>query len=546
MKSLLFVLLSFMIANNDARQQSTAESLEYIAAVVEYHPFRGNSFDAVQRNLENYLEIINNASAESVDIIVFPEATLNRDWEFGVSTKFSAVRVPPEAENAIPCGKKDEYSEILDQLSCAASSEKMYIVVNVAEIANCTDTSNKKCKEGEDIFFNTNVVFDRSGKIISRYRKINLFGEAGFTESLDKALGIFDTDFGVRFGHFICFDLMFQQPAVQIVEKENITNVVFPTMWFSELPSLTAVEIQESWAATHNVNFLAAGANNPHIGSTGSGIYSGKFGALNSTMNGLERTEVLISKVPKIPKINNSVKSNIKPTDVPKIISMDKLHLTSYNMKMYQSELINVTLEHQTINLTHGNMSCEFKITINKNFISKNKDASNHYIYRVVIFEGVRSFDYKNGGVNECLLVACTSNELSSCGHRFENYSEIKSIIEISSIELTATVLKPVYNSTTQAMNSAYYPVTLTTAIMPLNRQEVMFATSSDNESDKHIIKMTMNSPQSELLTFGVFGRVFSNDHLPATDKVIGSNHLISYLTLMLVLLPILSYLSRW
>lgn len=129
---------------------------------------------------------------------------------------------------------------------------------------------------------------------------------------------------------------------------------------------------------------------------------------------------------------------------------------------------------------------------------------------------------------------------------RFKNYSEIKPVLEISNVELTATVLKPVYNSTTQAMNSAYYPVTLTTAIMPLDRHEITFATSaSQDESDEYIIKMTMNSPQSELLTFGIFGRVFSNDHLPATDKVIGSYHLISYLTLMLVLLPIFSYLFR-
>ena len=79
--------------------------------------------------------------------------------------------------------------------------------------------------------------------IIFRYRKVNLFGENGFIESLDKSYETFETDFGVKFGHFICFDLIFQVPAVQIVDM-GISNVIFPTMWFSELPSLTGEMIE--------------------------------------------------------------------------------------------------------------------------------------------------------------------------------------------------------------------------------------------------------------------------------------------------------------
>lgn len=51
----------------------------------------------------------------------------------------------------------------------------------------------------------------------------------------------------------------------------------------------------------NNVNFLAAGANLPILGTTGSGIYSGKLGSLTSVMTGENTTKLLVHEVPKIP-----------------------------------------------------------------------------------------------------------------------------------------------------------------------------------------------------------------------------------------------------
>lgn len=50
---------------------------------------------------------------------------------------------------------------------------------------------------------------------------------------------MFDTDFNVTFGHFICFDLLFKTPATDLVLDHGIENIIFPTMWYSELPFLT-------------------------------------------------------------------------------------------------------------------------------------------------------------------------------------------------------------------------------------------------------------------------------------------------------------------
>lgn len=45
-----------------------------------------------------------------------------------------------------------------------------------------------------------------------------------------------------EFGMFTCFDLLFYTPTLTLTRKLNISNIIFPTMWFSELPFLTGRE----------------------------------------------------------------------------------------------------------------------------------------------------------------------------------------------------------------------------------------------------------------------------------------------------------------
>lgn len=49
----------------------------------------------------------------------------------------------------------------------------------------------------------------------------------------------FITDFGVKFGTFICFDILFREPAIQLTRVHQVTDIVYSTAWFSEVPFLT-------------------------------------------------------------------------------------------------------------------------------------------------------------------------------------------------------------------------------------------------------------------------------------------------------------------
>lgn len=300
---LILLLVKFSL------QASTPESPFYEAAVVEFAYETNPTYNPSQllnSNLRQYLEIMMSAP-QNLDIIVFPEMTLN-----AMST---AVEISEPSQKIIPCDNGNYTTEnLVKQISCSAKHFQRYVVVNIVTKVNCPDpemianNDKRNCSSRADGFsyYNTNVVFDRKGEIISRYRKFNLFGE-----SVDKpkrpALVTFVTDFGVTFGTFICFDLMFKRPALELIRNSNITDIVFTSMWFSEMPFLTGVQAQQNWAFANNVNLLAAGANNPLIGSTGSGIYAARYGSLTSIMQGISQSQILTATVPKRTNFNSNV-----------------------------------------------------------------------------------------------------------------------------------------------------------------------------------------------------------------------------------------------
>lgn len=167
-----------------------------------------------------YLEFIEAEEANDVDIMVFPESTLNN---------FQNPFQVPDPTTGIAVCNNDQYHKTMQAIACAAKKKHRYIVINVTERSTETGTVQH---------YNTNVVFDRNGTVVSRYRKWNLYGELNMDLTETPDISYFTTDFNVTFGHFICFDIMFSTPALRLVEL-GITDIIYPTMWFGQLPFLT-------------------------------------------------------------------------------------------------------------------------------------------------------------------------------------------------------------------------------------------------------------------------------------------------------------------
>lgn len=57
------------------------------------------------------------------------------------------------------------------------------------------------------------------GLLVARYHKYNLYFEAAFDTPPEPEIVTFDTPFAGKFGLITCFDILFREPTVMLVEK---------------------------------------------------------------------------------------------------------------------------------------------------------------------------------------------------------------------------------------------------------------------------------------------------------------------------------------
>ncbi|XP_017064084.1 vanin-like protein 2 [Drosophila eugracilis] len=463
----------------------------YTAGVVEFKPS-----NLLSDNLAAYVEIIQSRNASLTDIIVFPESTLN---DMGPTTF-----VPKPEDQINPCLSDPNltlYEEFLVTLSCAARNASKYIVINLTEKQKCEDVpeDTRPCASNGLNVFNTNVVFDREGVVVSRYRKVHLYGEPKNSTYLPE-LSTFETDFGVTFGHFICFDILFYTPAHQLVDQ-GVTDFVYPAMWFSQLPFLTAVQIQLGWAYANDVNLLAAGASDPTLGASGSGIYQGRSGSLKSVMrqDSGERT-IYVARVPKY-----QGKRRIK-RDLARQVATN----SSYNIK--RDYLENFTTEELQIEagksgnfskiLCHGGLCCHFDAAWRA--LENPAGNSSYYRYRVGLFEGWRN--EKRLDVNyirNCGLFTCSGDSIDDCGQLLPDAQH--SLVTFTQLEIRVNY--------PHSREFLFFPDTLLDNLMPLEPKQFEWAQQQPS-GDTHQVRFALREAQevSHLLTFAIYGNYYYND----------------------------------
>lgn len=499
-------------------QMSTPDSSTYVAAVVEFSPYtnpNGTIDGIVSHNVQTYTKLIQEAASQGADIIVFPECGLVS--MLGHTTKFASALPNPE-ENVIPCtDASGDIEEAIRDLSCEAKNQSIYVVVNVPEKEQCTKNSTENCPEKGVIYYNSNVVFDRSGTVVARYRKFNLFGETGFSSTPEPEFSTFQSDFGVKFGIFTCFDIMFEKPAISLVKDHGVTDIVFPTAWFSELPFLTAVQIQTAWAHAMDVNFLASGYNNPSVGSTGSVIYAVMEGSLTAVMETSPKTQLLITEVPK--KTSNYRKSPkemdlVKPVTYSVPISAKDKNVGLYLMRdfldVYKTFLLGETDFNGSQTLCHNDFCCHFQVKMRNFQLDKNmSDVENGYVYRLAVFDGIRSYTYATGGIQVCAIFACTNSSISSCGTELDESIPATVDTKFDHIRISGTF---------RLDRAIQLPNTLAINYETLKTHEFTF--SKQEIPEKNEVNVTMETKVKDLnvYTFGIYGRDFTKDGQPQTQ----------------------------
>ena len=159
-----------------------------------------------------------------------------------------------------------------------ARDYEIILVANMGDKQPCNATI-ATCPPNGWYQFNTDVVFERDGTLIAKYHKVHLYGVESiyYNPGNSTSCVSFNTYFGVTFGIFTCFDLLYKEPPLCLVNK-GIRNIIFPTAWGSVYPFYIATANQQSWSWKYKANFLGANRHmlqaRETLYSTGSGIYS--------------------------------------------------------------------------------------------------------------------------------------------------------------------------------------------------------------------------------------------------------------------------------
>ncbi|KAL5279087.1 BTD.2 family protein [Megaselia abdita] len=482
--------LIFLLQVSFSIQKSTTEDPYYVAAVVEFAPFKERNCDLCLLTLAQEFErFIKHPNASQVDIMVFPEYILQ---------ELAFTFVPSAEEKVIPCEQLD-YDYLLTELSCYARTYQKYLVVNVNEKAVCKE--GPKCKNGLTEFI-TNVVFDRKGMVISRYRKTHYFFSEYEKGVLPKPeISTFTTDFGVTFGHLICYDLLFYSPGQALVDQ-GITDIIYPNYWFQEFPFLSSLQLHQGFAHANDINFLTAGASAPHTQTTGSGIFAGKWGALDQVISEDPDRKMLVAKVPK-------KNANFKPNPISTSPRYDPLELQARkeriawkrdaNVDHFTTEILETTKSRINKKLCHNDFCCKFDIEMER--IDRSGSYLQGYTYRLAAYEGPGTLHrVEKGEFGICAVIACTNNKLFSCGTVFpKDVPHVANDFYFKKINI-----KGAY---TKKDKMIVMPSTVNFAFEPLPADSYKY--SKDVSGNVVNFDMTLTKVRSDLLTFGLYGNYY-------------------------------------
>eukprot|EP00118_Oscarella_pearsei_P026634 m.310204 g.310204 ORF g.310204 m.310204 type:complete len:479 (+) comp50177_c0_seq1:16-1452(+) len=463
----------------------TAQAADYYVAAVAEHiavlasPFETDVSSArhlMMQNVDRYENYIVEAKRAGAQIIVLPE-----DGTYGfLGSKKTALaymeNLPTPVDIAsgeiTPCTNEAIFSNqvILRRLSCLARDFDIVIVANMGDVQPCHPLVDYQCPMEGHTQYNTDVVFDTDGRLLAKYHKQHLFFENEFDKPESVNYAVFETSFGVKFGVFTCFDILFERPTQLLVKEFGIKNIAFPTAWINQFPYLSSTEVQQAWSRAMGVNLLGANLHFPGFGFTGSGIYSRGL-ALSEFMSFTPNdSKVLVAKVPVNP--DDSVEEGKHGDDhyfeaYSHVLSGEDRPRFSFKPLSGDSGKVDVCYKEFCC-------SAEFS-----------RQVLNDELYAVGAYSGLDESKPEEYEIQVCTVSRCANASLSSCGQQVYKASTV-----FSSITVNGTFSDSVF----------IYPIFMTGDRHMVNPREVQLSEHS----------MEFAGPKTSVLSATLYGRIFT------------------------------------
>ena len=195
-------------------------------------------FDANWRQTEPLIRMAADVGAK---VIVTPEYG-NTGNHIQVEERYNTSTVIPAAPTTLPLWEieDDGIEPYLLSYARLANELGIYIVTNALE---------REDKNGERNFYNTMVAIDPEGKVVARYRKINLYMVELMLETSGDETCSFETPYG-RFGLLLCFDAIIPWTWGEVKDDHGVDFLIVSSLWqpYVPLPGRAAMNLLANMA----------------------------------------------------------------------------------------------------------------------------------------------------------------------------------------------------------------------------------------------------------------------------------------------------------
>lgn len=233
---------------------------DYVGAVVEhtvYQPVDGESNEsALSKNLAIYEGFISLAAKYGVQVLVFPEFGLTPGPMNERADLYPFIEKIPDVGDNVLCSDAS-YADrpILQRISCAAQSAQRLVLINMIDNIPCDSATDSNCPSDGHYQYNTDVLFNEAGQVAAKYHKSHEF--PGLRKAYDEVPSpsevTYKSSFGVEFGLFICYDIMWEDPP-KVLRNRGITNFLYAV----SQGNIGESTIIEPWSKNNNATVLSA------------------------------------------------------------------------------------------------------------------------------------------------------------------------------------------------------------------------------------------------------------------------------------------------
>ncbi len=174
----------------------------------------------------------------------------------------------------------------------------MVVLINMIDWVDCDSSIDSTCPSDGHYQYNTDVLFDENGAVVAKYHKSHEFPPfiGPYDQPVSPSRVSYTASFGVEFGLFICFDIMFEDPA-KVLRADGVRHFLYAVAQ-GKIGEKTLIEpwSKNNQAVVHSANLGSGNKDCSGIIVDGEPLKTEKYYLSEST--GFPDDNILVASVP--------------------------------------------------------------------------------------------------------------------------------------------------------------------------------------------------------------------------------------------------------